>query len=194
MFMPFESGGFGFPCPVALTTVHMATGVVMTNIVKFVRPDLMEKAVTGIPLRQFVTAIVPIGIITATYFSIGNAAYIYLSVEFVQMLKNAGPIAVHLIAAVAGLERITVSSCAAVCIIAAGVCGASVGEIKFHWFGFGLQFTAFILDGFRLVLLKNIVARENALVSPCGVGEQVIALARPGVPAAQDPPGLITCM
>jgi hypothetical protein len=158
MYLPPEENGFGFPCPLTLTCLQMSTGVVMTNLVKFVRPDLMPTVAAGdITLRQFFTAVLPIGIVFASYLSIGNSAYLYLSVAFIQMLKSAGPIAVHLIASLAGLERITVSSITAVCIIALGVLGASVGEISFSWFGFALQLTAFFLDGFRLVMMKSLL-------------------------------------
>merc|ERR1719352_912667 len=148
----------------ALTCVQMIVGVVMTNIIKFVKPDLMPAVVAGdITLRQFLTGVVPIGIVFASYLSIGNSAYLYLSVAFVQMLKSAGPIAVHLIASMAGLEQVTVSSITAVCIIAAGVMGASIGELAFSWFGFALQFTAFLLDGCRLVMMKNLLTTGRKL-------------------------------
>lgn len=164
MYLPAEKSGFGFPCPMTLTCVQMMIGVLMTNIIKLVRPDLMPAVAAGdITMQQFLTGVVPIGIVFASYLSIGNSAYLYLSVAFVQMLKSAGPIAVHLIAATAGLERITVSSITAVCIIAAGVLGASVGEISFSWFGFALQFTAFLLDGCRLVMLKNLLTTGKKL-------------------------------
>jgi hypothetical protein len=158
IYLPPDKNGFGFPCPLTLTCLQMTIGVVMTNLVKFFRPDLMPAVAAGdITLRQFFTAILPIGVVFASYLSIGNSAYLYLSVAFVQMLKSAGPIAVHLIASIAGLERITVSSISAVCIIAMGVLGASVGELSFSWFGFALQFTAFLLDGCRLVMMKNLL-------------------------------------
>ena len=135
MYLPPAKGGFGFPCPMALTCMQMITGVFMTNVIKLVRPELMPAVAAGdMTLRQYLTAVVPIGIVFASYLSTGNTAYLYLSVAFVQMLKSAGPIAVHLIAATAGLERVTVSSITAVCVIAAGVLGASVGEVSFSWF------------------------------------------------------------
>jgi len=164
MYLPLEKGGFGFPCPMALTCVQMIIGCIMTNVIKLVRPQLMPAVAAGdITLRQFLTTVVPVGVVFASYLSIGNSAYLYLSVAFVQMLKSAGPIAVHLIACIAGLERITVSSITAVCIIAAGVLGASVGEVAFSWFGFALQFTAFLLDGCRLVMLKNLLTSGKKL-------------------------------
>lgn len=164
MYLPIEKGGFAFPCPMALTCAQMMVGVIMTNVIKLIRPDFMPAVAAGdMTWRKYFTAVVPIGIVFASYLSIGNSAYLYLSVAFVQMLKSAGPIAVHLIATVAGLESITVSSLTAVCIIAAGVLGASVGEVSFSWFGFGLQFTAFLLDGCRLVMFKNLMTTGRKL-------------------------------
>merc|ERR1719379_748816 len=156
IYMKPEDGGFGFPCPMSLTWCHMFTGMVMTQSVRVLKPDWMPAVSEGkVDTATFFKSIVPVGIVFAAYLSIGNCAYLYLSVSYIQMLKSAGPIAVHLLACLAGVERMEISTVCTVVIICFGVGGASVGEGNFSLFGFLLQFTAFILDGLRMVLLKT---------------------------------------
>jgi len=114
----------------------------------------------------FMTAIVPIGLVFAFYLALGNSAYIYLSVSFLQMLKSAGPVAVFSISVAFGMEKVTKAAMVALAVVVLGVCGASVGEISFSWFGFGLQFSAFILDGIRLVLLKSLMSSRGTKLDP----------------------------
>lgn len=167
MYLSMEEGGYGFPCPIALTWCHMVAGVVMTNIIKVCRPALMPAVhAGGLDGKAFLTAVVPIAVVFSSYLAIGNIAYLYLSVSFVQMLKSAGPLAVHAIAAAAGLERITAASVTAVSIVAFGVMSASVGELAFSWVGFALQLTAFLLDGVRLVLFKVLMSSRGAKLDP----------------------------
>merc|ERR1719265_3000092 len=102
----------------------------------------------------------------AFYLALGNSAYIYLSVSFVQMLKSAGPFAVFGISVACGMEKITTAAMVSLAVVVLGVCSASVGEIAFSWFGFGLQFSAFILDGIRLVLLKKLMSSRGTKLDP----------------------------
>merc|ERR1719454_62182 len=137
----------------------MFTGLVATNIIRVVRPELMPAVNEGrLDFKGICTIAVPIGIVFGAYLAIGNSAYLYLSVSFVQMLKSAGPMCVYALSVSCGMERLTASSAMAIAIVVMGVAGASVGEIAFSWFGFALQFCAFILDGVRLVLFKMLVS------------------------------------
>jgi len=167
MYLAPEQGGFGFPCPMALTWWHMFTGMVCTNIVRLVRPELMPAVQEGkLDRHGFITAVVPIGVVFACYLAVGNSAYLYLSVSFVQMLKSAGPLAVFGISIAFGMEKFTIAAMVSLSIVVLGVCSASVGEISFSWFGFGLQFSAFILDGIRMVLLKKLMSSRGTKLDP----------------------------
>lgn len=167
MYMKVEDGGFGFPCPMALTWCHMFMGMTMTQLIRLVKPDWMPAVKEDkIDLETFCKSILPVGVIFAAYLSIGNCAYLYLSVSYIQMLKSAGPIAVHILACMAGVERMEISTVCAVLIICLGVGGASVGEGNFSLFGFCLQLGAFILDGMRMVLLKTLTASNRCNLDP----------------------------
>jgi len=167
MYMKVENGGFGFPCPMALTWCHMLMGMFLTQLIRIVKPDWMPAVKEQkIDAKTFCKSILPVGVVFAAYLSIGNCAYLYLSVSYIQMLKSAGPIAVHLLACLAGVERMEISSICAVTVICLGVGGASVGEGNFSLFGFLLQLTAFCLDGMRMVLLKTLTASNRCNLDP----------------------------
>jgi len=167
MYLEADKGGFGVPCPMALTWWHMFTGFIATNIVRLARPDLMPAVQEGkLDLRGFCTAVLPIGIVFGAYLAIGNSAYLYLNVSFVQMLKSAGPMFVFAMSVALGLEKTTAASVVAIAIVVTGVAGASVGEMAFSWFGFALQFVAFLLDGMRLVMLKMLMSSRGTKLDP----------------------------
>ena len=52
-----------------------------------------------------VTRFLPIAVFFAASLGLGNAAYLYITVAFVQMLKALTPVAVMLVAFAFGLER-----------------------------------------------------------------------------------------
>jgi hypothetical protein len=167
LFLAKEQGGFGFPFPMSLTWWHMFTGFLCTNIVRATKPELMPAVQEGkLGLHGFLTAIVPIGLVLGGYLAIGNSAYLYLSVSFVQMLKSSGPMFVYAISVACGLERLSAAAVMAICIVVMGVAGASVGETAFSWFGFALQFTAFVLDGIRMVLFKMLMSSRGTKLDP----------------------------
>lgn len=167
MYMKVEEGGFGFPCPMSLTWCHMFMGMMMTQLISVCKPDWLPAVKDGkIDKQTFFKSIVPVGVVFAAYLSIGNCAYLYLSVSYIQMLKSAGPIAVHLLACLAGVERMEISTICTVMIICLGVGGASVGEGNFSLFGFLIQCVAFVLDGMRMVLLKTLIASNRVNLDP----------------------------
>jgi hypothetical protein len=167
MYLTPDKGGFGFPCPTSLTWWHMLFGMLATNIVRLVRPELMPAVHEGkLSYHGYCTAVVPIGVVFAAYLALGNTAYLYLSVSFVQMLKSAGPMSVFVISVACGFEKLSWPAVISIIIVVMGVAGASVGEIAFSWFGFSLQFSAFILDGMRMVLMKKLMSARGTQLDP----------------------------
>lgn len=164
MYLERDNGGFGFPFPLAITWFHMLAGLIATNVIKRVRPDWMPVAAEGrLSLKQLVRNILPIGIVFALYLGIGNRVYLYLPVSFVQMLKSAGPLFVFAVSVAAGQEKFTMTSLAIIFVLVTGVASASFGEVNFSWFGLAIQMVAFILDGFRLVLLKTLMSSQQGV-------------------------------
>ena len=114
---------YGFPFPIALTMWHMTfSGVLAFLLVRlgFVGVSLWACCCTlclatccpadsgrlawlqacDMSAETYLRAVVPIGACFAGTLWLGNAAYLYLSVAFIQMLKVG-----HLLAAAGGLPR-----------------------------------------------------------------------------------------
>ena len=74
----------GFPFPLTLTASHMvfcsAATIAMAHGGAVARPPPINRDL-------FLRTVVPIGALFATALWLGNTAYVYLSVSFVQMLK-----------------------------------------------------------------------------------------------------------
>ena len=74
---------YGFPYPIALTIWHMTFSSGLAFAV--VRLGYVEAC--NMSAETYVKAVVPIGACFAGTLWLGNAAYLYLSVSFIQMLK-----------------------------------------------------------------------------------------------------------
>ena len=83
---------YGFPYPIALTIWHMTFSSGLAFAV--VRLGYVEAC--NMSAETYVKAVVPIGACFAGTLWLGNAAYLYLSVSFIQMLKvntdQTGPV------------------------------------------------------------------------------------------------------
>lgn len=73
----------GFHYPVALTCIHMAFCATLAHILA----RLGVSEVPPISVDTYIRCILPIGLLFAGVLWTGNAAYLYLSVSFIQMLK-----------------------------------------------------------------------------------------------------------
>ncbi len=79
---------YGFPYPIALTIWHMTFSSALAFAV--VRLGYVEAC--NMSAETYVKAVVPIGACFAGTLWLGNAAYLYLSVSFIQMLKVCLPL------------------------------------------------------------------------------------------------------
>jgi len=72
--------------------------------------------------------VAPVAVATALSMALGNFPYLYLGVAFIQMLKASAPAWTLLLAAAAGLERVTPALAGSVALIAAGTAATVVFE------------------------------------------------------------------
>ncbi|KAK9785349.1 hypothetical protein WJX73_000500 [Symbiochloris irregularis] len=106
---------------------------------------------------------------------LGNAAYLYLSVSFIQMLKALSPVAVFTLGCVMGKERYSHAMISIMCAISLGVAVASFGEIKFVPSGVIYQLSSIVTESIR-VLMVQIILQEGNAFSALFMGAQVTAL------------------
>ena len=104
--------------------------------------------------RDTITRFAPIAALFAASLGFGNAAYLYISVAFVQMLKAATPVAVLLASFGFGLEEPSWRLVAYIVVIAIGVAVACYGQLQLNWTGVALQLAAVVVEALRLCLVN----------------------------------------
>lgn len=76
--------------------------------------------------RDYVARILPLGFCSAATLALGNAAYLYLDVGLLQMLKSCCPVFVMAVALAFRLERFSLPLVASVLLITAGTATTAV--------------------------------------------------------------------
>lgn len=117
-------------------------------------------------LQTYISAIVPIGACYSVTLWIGNAAYLYLSISFIQMLKALMPVSVFMVGCLIGNETFMVSTFINMLLVALGVAIASYGEINFNTFGVMLQLGSIATESVRLVLVQLLLQSRGLKLNP----------------------------
>ena len=85
---------------------------------------------------------------------LGNTAYLYLSVSFLQMVKAFMPVLVFVVGVAVGNERVTAPNALVLLVVTVGIVTASVHEVEFHAFGFVMQAGSMVCEAVRLQLIQ----------------------------------------
>ena len=139
-----------FHFPLTIVIMHMVFVGVCAQVYR--RLGLSETP--NISWRDYIVRFLPIAAFFAASLGFGNAAYLYISVAFVQMLKASTPICVLLCSFGFGLETPSIRLFVYIVIIAAGVATACYGQIEVSWIGVILQMAAVVVEAFRLCLVN----------------------------------------
>merc|ERR1719199_2211305 len=108
-------------------------------------PDLMPAARDlKVPVASLIRSVsIPAMLLCATLV-LGNKAYLYLSVPFIQMVKASMPMMTYSISCAFGMETCTRTILVAVAIIITGVSLTITGELRFNRIGLCFQMGAFL--------------------------------------------------
>ena len=139
-----------FHYPLTLVLLHMSFVSVCAQLWR--RAGWSEAPT--ITWRDMITRFAPIAALFAASLGFGNAAYLYISVAFVQMLKAATPVAVLLASFGFGLEQPSWRLVAYIVVIAIGVATACYGQLQLNWTGVALQLAAVVVEALRLCLVN----------------------------------------
>jgi drug/metabolite transporter (DMT)-like permease len=116
--------------------------------------------------ETYLKAIVPIGACYAGTLWVGNAAYLYLSVSFIQMLKALMPVAVFTVGCMFGTEKFKWPTLFNMILVTIGVAIASFGEINFNIVGVMFQLTSIATESIRLVLVQILLQSRGLKLNP----------------------------
>jgi len=162
IFAHEAEGGFGFPFVTILMLWHMFLAVVFTNLIRLMAPELMPAAAKSqVTFHMYMKNIAPVGVCLAGSLILSNAAYVYISVGYIQMVKSCTSSIVYMVSVLVGQEMFSLPCGASLLLICGGVAAASFGELDFNMLGFGLQLTATLIEAVRLILLKALVSSNG---------------------------------
>jgi len=153
--------GYNFPYPATLVLIHMLFASACCTTAKVLGwVDIPQLA-----LRQWLTQILPVGLCFAVSLVLGNAAYLYISVAFVQMLKASTPVAVLLCSFAFGLEKPTFKLAGFIVLISAGISTACANEIDMSMIGVAVQMSAVGAEALRLCLVSMLLTSKGLRLS-----------------------------
>lgn len=151
--------GFGFPRPILLNWFHMFSTAAFTHLVRFIRPDAMP-AITSLSATTCFCNVVPIASLQTISLCLGNMAYLYISVSYIQMVKNTTSAFVFLCSISMGLEEKSFCKAIGVTIVISGMMLTSTGDQYFNLLGFALQLSGTVAEAFRLCLTKALLSTK----------------------------------
>ncbi|KNC79939.1 hypothetical protein SARC_07688 [Sphaeroforma arctica JP610] len=107
--------------------------------------------------EQYVKQILPIGLMSAGTLATGNAAYMYLSVSFIQMLKAGTPAITLFCLFMFGMINIRKDLLIAVGLIVIGCAASAYGEIAFSIIGFMMMVSSETFEALKLVMTQKLL-------------------------------------
>lgn len=144
---------FPYPTTIALLGLVTTTGISFLAIHIFIQPS---DRIT-VTRERFTEFILPAGMAMAMSFLLGNSAYLYLTVSFIQMLKASAPVVTMLLLLALNMEVATSKLVMSVGTISLGVAIASYGEIKLNWIGISLMLLSVFAESCRLVMMQRLI-------------------------------------
>mmetsp|Transcript_8820 Transcript_8820/g.29088 ORF Transcript_8820/g.29088 Transcript_8820/m.29088 type:complete len:385 (-) Transcript_8820:139-1293(-) len=142
-----------FPYGAALSFCGITTSTIVSAVLILLGSASSEKLKTMTP-AFYVRRVMPIGLALAGTLATGNAAYLYNSVAFVQMLKAFSPVILLLLLFATRLERPRALLVAAIVIISFGTGLSAHGEVHMSGFGVGLMFVSEAFEALKLVNMQ----------------------------------------
>mmetsp|Transcript_10258 Transcript_10258/g.17865 ORF Transcript_10258/g.17865 Transcript_10258/m.17865 type:complete len:349 (-) Transcript_10258:14-1060(-) len=152
----------GFPYPVALTCTHM----LFCSILAWTIVKLGWAEASPMSADMYINCILPIGLLFAGTLWTGNAAYLFLSVSFIQMLKASMPMVVFVVGVLFATEKFTLITGVNMVVVATGIAIASYGEILFVKEGVFLQVASILCESVRLTLVQILLQRRGIKLNP----------------------------
>jgi drug/metabolite transporter (DMT)-like permease len=112
-------------------------------------------------MKEWATAVLPIGLATAFSLAAANMAYFYLSLAFIQVLKAFAPVITFGVLIMFGLDRYNVKILGSLCVIVCGSLIACYGELHFTALGLMCMFVAEVSEALRSVGIQLLLVNRK---------------------------------
>eukprot|EP00451_Oxyrrhis_marina_P008964 CAMPEP_0204314098 /NCGR_PEP_ID=MMETSP0469-20131031/4010_1 /ASSEMBLY_ACC=CAM_ASM_000384 /TAXON_ID=2969 /ORGANISM="Oxyrrhis marina" /LENGTH=374 /DNA_ID=CAMNT_0051294525 /DNA_START=137 /DNA_END=1259 /DNA_ORIENTATION=- len=146
----------GFPFPILLSGLGIATTGAVARLLA---------AIGALQIRPVSPSELPSGVVllvaacTAGGHGLGNAAFFWLTLPFIQMLKSGTPVIVMVALVVSGVERISGRVAASTVVVALGTLIAAFGETEVVWTGVVVFLSSQVLEATRCVATQHFLQR-----------------------------------
>ena len=151
-----------FPYPVTLAFWHMLFCSVVGLCVVQARCIPKEH----VSWRTCLRLCVPVGALGAAGLTLGNAAFLYLSVAFAQMLKANMPVIMFIVGCFLQTDVFSWGTCGIMVTIGAGVAASSLGELQFSGVGTTFMLLAMLAEAFKMILLQRMMQQSDLKINP----------------------------
>ena len=152
----------GFNFPVTLVLMHMIFASLCSALWRWCGWISVPK----LTYVDYGVRFVPVGICFAASLSLGNAAYLYISVAFVQMLKASTPVATLVVSFCFGLERPSYRLFAYILLVSSGIFVSCISQVHPSVPGVVLQLSAICAEAVRLCLVNSLLTSRGLRLSP----------------------------
>ena len=152
---------WGFKFPFFLTMWHMIFATLVTQVLSRTTTMLPAVKENRVSSNEYLRKFIPMSLLYAISLVLGNSAYKFISVAYIQMLKSSSPVIVLLLAICAGREKPSLVQLLITFTISLGVILASVGELKFNLLGFIIQFSAVFCECSRCLIMDLLLANKK---------------------------------
>ena len=146
-----------FHYPFFLTFLHQLYAVGMTKLLHNYTPLLGSVKSDLLTWDLYLRKVPLLALTYAGALVLGNSAYKYLSLSYIQMLKSLSPLGTWFAYTfVLERQKLDYIQLGVVCVVCAGTMLASLTEVYWSWVGFILQFGAIASDCVRMVLMDHL--------------------------------------
>jgi len=153
---PRTQGGWNFGHPFFLTMLHQGFATFATILLERFTPLLASVKENKLSSAAYWRNVAPLALFFSLGLVLGNSAYKYLSVSYIQMIKSCLPIPTLFMTYLMGRENPTSMQVFLVGVICVGAMMASFGELHFSMIGFILQGCALCADVGRMLFLDQL--------------------------------------
>jgi len=155
--------------PALLTAWHMAVSSVLVRVLHYTAPahlGLFSEEQPEVSLNTVLTKLMPIAALFSAALAMGNRAYLYCSIAFIQMVKASHGVTTYLLNTLVGAELFMWSKLRLVSLVCFGVMLAVTGELEFHVVGFLCQCFSSVSECTRVVLIGLLLNKSGLKMDP----------------------------
>lgn len=145
-----------FKYPMSVSGLGIVASAVLSRVLVWMGMIKLQHADT-VDWSFWLRKVLPVGFAMTATLYFGNAAYIYLSVAFLQMMKAFAPVVTMCMMFAFKLEQPTCMLVSAILIIAVGTAVSGYGELHFSVLGVALLLMSEVCEAVKLVIQQLVL-------------------------------------